>query len=62
MYTVSAEIPEDGNELGVLVGTDVGVVGTELGVIVGTIVGAADGVAVGDFVGEDRVNFGSPSA
>ena len=35
-----AEIPEDGNELGIFVGTDVGVVGTELGVTVGTIVGA----------------------
>ena len=39
LYTILAEIPEDGDELGLLVGTDVGVVGTELGVTVGTIVG-----------------------
>ena len=35
-----AEIPEDGTELGVVVGTEVGVVGKELGLTVGRTVGA----------------------
>ena len=38
-----AEIPEDGTELGVVVGTDVGVVGKELGFTVGRTVGAVRG-------------------
>ena len=41
LYTIQTEIPIDGIELGLLVGTDVGVVGTELGFTVGCEVGAA---------------------
>jgi hypothetical protein len=40
LYTIQTEIPIDGIELGLLVGTDVGVVGTELGFTVGSEVGA----------------------
>ena len=43
LQAISGEIPIDGAELGLMVGTDVGVVGTELGVTVGTIVGAVRG-------------------
>ena len=39
LQAISGEIPEDGTELGLLVGTDVGVVGTPLGLAVGTKAG-----------------------